>query len=64
MVTLHLNNAHLEVAPPQAQLQSHTVDLDTPKDAFPPPTATNILSIFTAPTPASASYSRITDAIG
>ncbi|GFZ15728.1 hypothetical protein Acr_25g0001370 [Actinidia rufa] len=62
-----MSNAHLGVAPPPSQLQSHAVDLNHSDDEVPPPhVATNILSSFIAPSPVSpivAFDSKIADAI-
>ena len=61
-----MSNAHLGVAPPPSQLQSHAGDLD-PSDDETPPVATHVQSSSTAPliaaNPATVSTSKIADAI-
>ena len=55
-----MSNAHLGVAPPPSQLQSHAVELDPSDKEVSPPASTDVPSSSTAPPPAATATSDLT----
>ncbi|GFS31505.1 hypothetical protein Acr_00g0017750 [Actinidia rufa] len=64
-MTLRMSNAHLGVTHPPPQLAPHAVELDSPEEVVPSPSATDILSNLIAPPPVEVTTfdPKIVDAI-